>query len=160
MGMFSKILSKLGIKKDSAKPAAAAMGKKSVKPAPARPAPARPAAAKPTMDKEAAERLAEKRSMMESKHAADAAMPMVDVMSKLETMAKGSGLDWKVSIVDLLKVLGIDSSSEARMELAEELGCPPEIMSGDSAKMNVWLHKAVLKEIAENGGNIPAELLD
>ena len=77
MGMFSKILSKLGIKKDSAKPAAAAMGKKSVKPAakpaPARPAPARPAAAKPTMDKEAAERLAEKRSMMESKHAAAAA---------------------------------------------------------------------------------------
>ena len=160
MGMFSKILNKLGIKKDSAEPATAAMGKKSVKPAPARPAPARPAAAKPTMDKEAAERLAEKRSMMESKRAAAASVPMVDVLSKLETMAKGSGLDWKVSIVDLLKVLGIDSSSEARMELAEELGCPPEIMSGDSAKRNVWLHKAVLKEIAENGGNIPAELLD
>ena len=157
--MFSKILSKLGIKKDSAEPAAAVMGKKNVKPA-AKPAPARPAAARPTMDKEAAERLAEKRSMMDRKHAAEAAMPMVDVMSKLETMAKGSGLDWKVSIVDLLKVLGIDSSSEARMELAEELGCPPEIMSGDSAKRNVWLHKAVLKEIAENGGNIPAELLD
>ena len=61
-------------------------------------------------------------------------VPMVDVLSKLETMAKGSDLDWKVSIVDLLKVLGIDSSSEARMELAEELGCPPEIMSGDFSK--------------------------
>ena len=167
MGMFSKILSKLGIKKDKEEVTSAAMGKKSVKPAssskPApRRAPARPAAAKPGMGKksEPSEHLAEKRAMLERKHAAAAAMPMVDVMSKLEMMAKGSGLDWKVSIVDLLKVLGIDSSSEARKELAEELGCPPEIMSGDSAKRNVWLHKAVLKEIAENGGNIPAELLD
>jgi len=52
-----------------------------------------------------------------------------------------------------------DSSLEARKELAVELGCPPELM-GDSAKMNVWLHKEVLKQIAQNGGNIPKELLD
>ena len=83
----------------------------------------------------------------------------MDVVKKLEKMAEGSGLDWKVSIVDLLKVLGIDSSREARNELAKELGCPPELMS-DSAKMNVWLHKTVLKKIAENGGNIPQSLLD
>ena len=160
MGMFSKILNKLGIKKDKEEVASASMGKKAVQPAP-RKAPARPAPVKkPAVPKDASDRIAEKRAMIEKKHSAEAAMPMVDVMSKLETMAKGSGLDWKVSIVDLLKVLGIDSSSEARKELAEELGCPPEIMSGDSAKRNVWLHKAVLKEIAENGGNIPAELLD
>jgi hypothetical protein len=160
MGMFSKILNKLGIKKDKAEVASASMGKKAAKPAP-RKAPARPAPArKPAVSKDASDRIAEKRAMIERKHKAESAMPMVDVMSKLETMAKGSGLDWKVSIVDLLKVLGIDSSREARKELAEELGCPPEIMGGDSAKMNVWLHKKVLAEIAENGGNIPQELLD
>lgn len=83
----------------------------------------------------------------------------VDVVKKLETLAAGSGLDWKVSIVDLLKLLGLDSSREARNELAKELGCPEELMS-DSAKMNTWLHKTVLRKIAENGGNIPKELLD
>ncbi|MEJ5226080.1 MAG: DUF3597 domain-containing protein, partial [Anaerolineales bacterium] len=88
-------------------------------------------------------------------------MAMVDVVAKLEEMARSApaGLDWKVSIVDLLKLLGIDHSYEARKELATELGCPAEFMS-DSAKMNTWLHKTVLQKIAENGGNIPAELLD
>jgi len=62
--------------------------------------------------------------------------------------------------VDLLKILDIDSSKEARIELARELGCPPELISGDYSKMNTWLHKTVLKKIAENGGNIPASLLD
>lgn len=83
----------------------------------------------------------------------------VDVVKQLEDKARGSGLDWKVSIVDLLKLLGIDSSREARNELAKELGCPPELMN-DSAKMNTWLHKEVLRKIAENGGNIPQSLLD
>jgi len=86
-------------------------------------------------------------------------MEMVDVMSKLETMAKGTNLEWKVSIVDLLKVLDIDSSLEARKELATELGATPEVMQ-DNVKMNVWLHKAVLAQIAKNGGNVPKELLD
>ena len=160
MSIFSKILGKLGIGKDAKKEEAPA---KEAKVAPARPAPARPAAAKGSaMGKkvEPSEHLAEKRAMLERKHAEAKSMPMVDVMSKLETMAKGTDLNWKVSIVDLLKVLGIDSSREARKELAEELGCPPELMGGDSAKMNVWLHKTVLAKIAENGGNIPAELLD
>jgi len=68
-------------------------------------------------------------------------------------------LNWKVSIVDLLKLLDLDSSFAARKELAVELGCPADAM-GDSAKMNMWLHKTVLKKLAENGGNIPKELLD
>ena len=91
-----------------------------------------------------------------------AAMEMVDVVAKLTTLAKASKekLDWKVSIVDLLKLLGIDSSLTSRKELAKELGCPADLMGGDSAKMNVWLHKTVLAKIAENGGNVPANLLD
>ena len=67
-------------------------------------------------------------------------------------------LNWKTSIVDLLKLLGLDSSLDARKELATELGCPKEKMD-DSAKMNMWLHKTVLQKLAENGGNIPKELL-
>ena len=88
-----------------------------------------------------------------------ASMAMVDVKSKLEKKAEGTNLDWRVSIVDLLKLLGIDSSFAARKELAVELGCPPEKMN-DSAEMNTWLHRTVLEKIAENGGNIPKELLD
>jgi hypothetical protein len=87
-------------------------------------------------------------------------MDEVDVVAKLDKMAAGSGLDWKVSIVDMLKVLGLDSDKESRIELAKELGCPPDLIGGDYSKMNIWLHKEVLKRIAQNGGNIPANLLD
>jgi len=68
-------------------------------------------------------------------------------------------LNWKTSIVDLLKLLDIDSSLTARKELAAELNCPAELL-GDSAQMNMWLHKTVLQKIADNGGNIPADMLD
>lgn len=82
-----------------------------------------------------------------------------DVMSKLVGLANKhpEKLNWKTSIVDLLKLLDLDSSYEARKELATELHCPPEKMA-DSAQMNIWLHKAVLRKLAENGGNIPAEM--
>ncbi|MGY6216640.1 DUF3597 domain-containing protein [Methylolobus aquaticus] len=85
----------------------------------------------------------------------------VDVVAKLEGMAAthAEKLNWKTSIVDLLKVLALDNSLAARKELATELGCPADKM-GDSAHMNVWLHQTVLKKLAENGGNIPKELLD
>lgn len=88
-------------------------------------------------------------------------MSEVDVVAKLEGLAAANPakLNWKVSIVDLLKLLDLDSSFEARKELATELGCPADLM-GDSAKMNTWLHKEVLRKIAANGGNIPKELLD
>jgi hypothetical protein len=80
---------------------------------------------------------------------------------KVEKMAAETpqDLNWKRSIVDLMKLLGMDSSFEARKELATELGCPPDLMDS-SAEMNTWLHKTVLEKIAENGGNIPMELLD
>jgi hypothetical protein len=86
---------------------------------------------------------------------------VVDVVAQLEGWAAATPqkLNWKTSIVDLLKLLELDSSFGARKELATELGCPNDFM-GDSAKMNVWLHKTVLQKIADNGGNIPVELLD
>jgi hypothetical protein len=89
------------------------------------------------------------------------AISVVDVVAQLEGLAAKNPqkLNWKVSIVDLLKLLDINSSFAARKELATELGCPAELM-GDSAKMNMWLHKTVLNKIAENGGNVPKELLD
>jgi hypothetical protein len=82
-------------------------------------------------------------------------------MAQLEKRAAASAqkLNWKTSIVDLLKLLEIDSSLGARKEMATELGCPAELM-GDSAKMNMWLHKAVLRKVAANGGNVPKDLLD
>jgi len=86
---------------------------------------------------------------------------LVDVVAQLEQRAAANPqkLNWRTSIVDLLKLLDIDSSFAARQELATELGCPAELM-GESAKMNVWLHKTVLARIAANGGNVPRDLLD
>ena len=86
---------------------------------------------------------------------------VVDVVAQLEKRAAENPqkLNWRTSIVDLLKLLDIDSSFAARKELATELGCPPELMK-DSAQMNMWLHKNVLARIAANGGNVPRELLD
>jgi len=85
----------------------------------------------------------------------------IDVVAHLTALADKNPekLNWKTSIVDLLKLLGLDSSLASRKALAEELGCPAEKL-GDSAQMNIWLHKTVLQKIAENGGEVPAELLD
>jgi hypothetical protein len=93
--------------------------------------------------------------------AAPVAIPVVDVVAQLEKLAAASPqrLNWKTSIVDLLKLLDIDSSFAARQALATELGIPVTLMA-DSANMNMWLHKTVLQKIAANGGNIPKELLD
>jgi hypothetical protein len=90
-----------------------------------------------------------------------AAISEVDVVAQLERRAAANSqkLNWKTSIVDLLKLLDIDSSLEARKQLAAELGAPASEMS-DSSHMNTWLHQEVLKRIAANGGNIPANLLD
>jgi len=94
---------------------------------------------------------------------AGAAAPItqVDVTALLEQKAAANSqkLNWRTSIVDLLKLLDIDSSLPARKELATELGCPANLMA-DSAQMNMWLHKAVMQKLAANGGKVPAELLD
>lgn len=88
------------------------------------------------------------------------AISEIDVLGQLEALAASHAekLNWKVSIVDLMKLLGLDSSLAARKALATELGCPADRM-GDSAAMNIWLHKTVLQKLAANGGNVPAELL-
>ena len=84
----------------------------------------------------------------------------VDITAVLEQRAAASSqsLNWRTSIVDLMKLLDMDSSVTARKALATELGCPADLM-GDSAKMNMWLHKTVLTRVAANGGKVPAELL-
>ncbi|MBR0655139.1 DUF3597 domain-containing protein [Plastoroseomonas arctica] len=85
-------------------------------------------------------------------------MEAVDVHAMLAGLAANHGetLRWETSIVDLLKLLDIDSSLHARQELAKELHFAGDLE--DSASMNVWLHKAVMQKLAENGGRVPAEL--
>jgi len=117
MGFFTKILQKLGIgEAAAAPPPASPSGGKPAAPAklPTAPPPPRPVA-------------------------------VVDVVAQLEKRAAANPqkLNWRTSIVDLLKLLDIDSSFSARKELATELGCPADLM-GDSAKLNIWLHKTVL----------------
>jgi hypothetical protein len=142
MSLFTKILDKLGFDKKE----------EAAKPAPAQKTSAEAAA-------ERAARIQRIRDLREARYSKE--IPMVDVMAKLEKLAaeKPMKSNWKTSIADLLFLLDIDHSYEARVELAKELGCPAEFMD-DSAEMNTWLHKTVLEKIAENGGNVPMELLD
>lgn len=142
MSIFGNILSKLGFGHD--KSAATASTAPAAAPATTAPATEAPAVRQP-----------------EAGVAAPAAISTVDVVAKLEELSRSHNdkLNWKTSIVDLMKLLGLDSSLAARKELATELGCPAEKMS-DSAQMNMWLHKAVIQKLAENGGNIPADMLD
>jgi Domain of unknown function (DUF3597). len=83
----------------------------------------------------------------------------VDVTAILDDLASKNPekLDWRKSIVDLMKLVGMDSGLAARKELAKDLNYTGD--TGDSAAMNVWLHKAVITKIAENGGKVPKELL-
>lgn len=142
MGLFSSILEKLGI------------GSAEAAPAPA-PAPevifVDPAELPPSSVSAAATPAAP----------TPAPISAVDVLGLLEQKAAANPqkLNWKTSIVDLLKLLDLDSSFGARKEMAVELGCPANLMA-DSAQMNMWLHKEVLRRIAQNGGNLPADLID
>ncbi|CAN5284545.1 DUF3597 domain-containing protein [soil metagenome] len=85
---------------------------------------------------------------------------VIDVTASLDDMAASAGqkLDWRHSIVDLMKLVGMESSLSERKELADELGYTGD--KGDSATMNIWLHKQVIKKLSENGGKVPAELMD
>jgi hypothetical protein len=93
-----------------------------------------------------------------SSPAAPSAQP-VDVAAVLNDLAAKNPekLDWKHSIVDLMKLVGMDSSLSARKQLATELHYTGD--QNDSATMNIWLHKEVLKKLSENGGKVPQELL-
>lgn len=138
MGLFSSILGKLGIGTAQAatEPVAASTATATA---------AQPAVAAVPADAPAAV----------------ASITMVDVVQQMEARAAANPqkLNWRMSIVDLLKLLDMDSSLAARKALATELYCPAELMA-DSAQMNMWLHKNVLAHIAANGGNVPKELLN
>ncbi len=84
----------------------------------------------------------------------------VDVAAILDSLAAKNSekLDWKHSIVDLMKLVGMDSSLASRKELAQDLHYSGD--TNDSAAMNIWLHKEVMKKLSENGGKIPQNLLD
>ena len=89
-----------------------------------------------------------------------AAPTVVDVEAVLEQLAAehGEKLNWRTSIVDLMKLVGMESSLAERRDLADELGYTGD--KHDTAPMNIWLHKQVLRKMAENGGVVPASLLD
>lgn len=133
MGIFSSIKEKIFGKKDE--PAAA----------PAAPATPQPTAAVPAAP---------------AAPAAPAPVSLVDVEANLtqKAAAAGQDLNWRTSIVDLMKLLGIDPSLDNRKELAQELGYTGE--RNGSAEMNIWLHKAVMRELAANGGKVPSDLTD
>ena len=149
MSMFSNLMGRIFGKSEEAAPT---------------PAP-EPAAVDAPAEVEAATEVAEAAATEAApvKKAAPVAVSAVDIEANLAAMAKENSedLDWKRSIVDLLKLVGMDSSFGARKELALELGySQSDIDSKGSAEMNMWLHKQVMKKLAENGGTVPADLLD
>lgn len=85
------------------------------------------------------------------------ATPVIDVENSLDSMPGADRLNWRTSIVDLMKLIGVDSSYENRKALAQELG--RENYEG-SAEDNIWLHKRTMRELSANGGRVPAEFLD
>lgn len=86
------------------------------------------------------------------------AVPLGDVPAILDAMPGAKNLNWRTSIVDLMKLLGLDSSLDERKKLAGELLYDGD--TNDSAKMNIWLHRQVMTRLAANGGTVPAELRD
>ncbi len=140
MSIFSSILSKLGFGSNKTEA---------------------PAAATPESAAEAVPQVEAPEAAGYSAEPIVVAIDVVDVVANLAALAAAHAekLNWKTSIVDLMKLLGLDSSFAARKELAIELQCPADKMA-DSAQMNMWLHKTVLQKLADNGGNIPADLLD
>ena len=92
--------------------------------------------------------------------AAAATMERVDIEQVLDGLAAKNPqkLNWRTSIVDLMKLVGMDSTLAERKELADELGYTGD--KNDSASMNVWLHKEVMRKLEQNGGKVPDNLKD
>lgn len=136
MNVFGKLMDKIFNRGEEAPKTSAAPPRGNVAP-PAAPSATAPAAAAPAT-----------------------ATAVVDVESILEGLAAKSGrkFNWRTSIVDLMTLVGMDSSLAERRELARELGYTGDTQ--DTATMNIWLHKQVMKKLAENGGKVPADLLD
>lgn len=122
---------------------------------PSAPQPARPAA--PAAAPQPAAPAAPARPAAPAAAPAAAPVDVEAVLSQLAT-AHGGGGNWRSSIVDLLKLLDLDASLEARKDLAEELNV--HAGAHGSAEQNIALHRAVMRKLAENGGKVPASLLD
>ncbi|MCD2315539.1 DUF3597 domain-containing protein [Sphingomonas sp. IC-11] len=134
-------------------------GQFSGKPAP-QAAPAPGATPKPVPTPSAPTPAAQPASPAPSQATAAPATPVdvEKVLSDLAAKHEGPTLNWRTSIVDLMKLLGIDSSLANRKELATELGYTGA--KDGSAEMNIWLHKAVMRELEKNGGIVPATMKD
>lgn len=115
------------------------------------------AAAAPTQEAPAPAAPAAPAASASAAAAPPAAISVVDVEALLDGMPGAKNLNWRTSIVDLLKLLGLDSSLETRKQLAQELSYGAD--TSDSAKMNVWLHRQVMTKLAANGGKVPSELI-
>ncbi|MBX5135999.1 DUF3597 domain-containing protein [Rhizobium lentis] len=146
MGIFDKIKHAIFGEAKAAEPVASGAAKTAPAQAPVSP----PSAPSPTPAS----------SPAQTKPASAPATATVDIVPILDAAVKKSGqkLDWRHSIVDLMKAVGMDASLTERKELASELGYTGD--TNDSAKMNMWLHKALMKRLSQNGGKVPADLLD
>lgn len=84
----------------------------------------------------------------------------IDIATQLDraAAARGQDLNWRTSIVDLMKVVGMDASLQERCDLAQELNYSGD--TNDTASMNMFLHRELMKELAENGGRVPTQFLD
>ena len=152
MSVFGNIMSKIFGHSSSAQAAPAA-------PAPGAAPAAKPAAsAGPSPGASAPASASPSASASASPAPASAGAAPVDVAAVLTDLAAKNKekLDWRKSIVDLMKLLDLDSSLSARKQLAQELKYSGDM--NDSAAMNIWLHKQVMTKLAENGGKVPAEL--
>ena len=97
-------------------------------------------------------------SQVQTAPAPQAEVDVEQVLADISRQRGNPDLNYKSSIVDLMKLLGIDSSLENRKELAQELGYTGEL--NGSAEMNIWLHKATMRQLAANGGRVPASFID
>lgn len=143
MSILGNILGGIFHRKDEAKPTASPLPRPAPAPAPAPTAAPTPSAAPPTAT---------------ATGASPTAVQNVDVAGILDfkNSVRDEKLNWRTSIVDLMKLLGLESSLAERNALADELGYQGD--KSDSASMNIWLHKQVLQKIVDNGGQLPRDL--
>ncbi len=152
MGIFDRIKNAIWGEAEAAEPAATAEPTATPTAQPTT-APATPSAPSPSTTAQSAPA-----PTPSAPSASTAGSAEVDIGAVLDNAVSKSGqsLNWKTSIVDLMKALGLDSSLSSRKELAQELGYTGD--TDDSATMNIWLHKQVIQKLKANGGKVPADL--
>ena len=142
MGIFQTITDAILGKKPEKKPAAAPAPRPAVAPRTANASAAAPRPAPQAAPRPAAQ---------------PAPVSQVDVEQKLDSLPGADKLNWRSSIVDLMKLIGVDAGFASRKELAHELG---DADYSGTAEENIWLHKRTMQELAKNGGKVPKAFLD